>query len=149
MFRPNVAVIRFSSESMLVVLYRFGMGMSRWWLLCYWLIPRLLFIYTQRGWLILEVFPDVCSSFAGSVSVKRCPADGHKQQMMMSKAAVTFLLSVCGTRQPDNKAAELSVLTDSADCWMLLTIRLLRCRGRSRAVMKGGDSPEAILQHAN
>ena len=30
MFRPNVAIIRFSSESMLVVLYRIGMGMSRW-----------------------------------------------------------------------------------------------------------------------
>jgi len=30
MFRPNVAVIRFSSESMVVVLYMIGMGMSRW-----------------------------------------------------------------------------------------------------------------------
>jgi len=31
MFRPNVAITRFSSESMVVVLYRIGMGMSRWW----------------------------------------------------------------------------------------------------------------------
>ena len=30
MFRPIVAIIRFSSESMVVVLYRIGMGMSRW-----------------------------------------------------------------------------------------------------------------------
>ena len=30
MFRPNVAIIRFSSESMVVVLYRIGMDMSRW-----------------------------------------------------------------------------------------------------------------------
>jgi len=30
MFRPNVAIIRFSSEIMVVVLYRIGMGMSRW-----------------------------------------------------------------------------------------------------------------------
>ena len=30
MFRPNVAIIRFSSESMVVVLYRIGMCMSRW-----------------------------------------------------------------------------------------------------------------------
>jgi len=30
MFRPNVAIIRFSSSSMVVVLYRIGMGMSRW-----------------------------------------------------------------------------------------------------------------------
>ena len=30
MFRPNVAIIRISSESMVVVLYRTGMGMSRW-----------------------------------------------------------------------------------------------------------------------
>jgi len=29
-FRPNVAIIRFSSESMVVLLYRIGMGMSRW-----------------------------------------------------------------------------------------------------------------------
>jgi len=30
MFRPNVAIIRLSSESIVVVLYRIGMGMSRW-----------------------------------------------------------------------------------------------------------------------
>jgi len=30
MFRPIEAIIRFSSESMVVVLYRIGMGMSRW-----------------------------------------------------------------------------------------------------------------------
>ena len=31
MFRPIAAIIRFSSESMVVVLYRVSMGMSRWW----------------------------------------------------------------------------------------------------------------------
>ena len=30
MFRPIAAIIRFSSESMMVVLYRIGMAMSRW-----------------------------------------------------------------------------------------------------------------------
>ena len=30
MFRPNVAIIRFTSESTVVVLYRIGMGMSLW-----------------------------------------------------------------------------------------------------------------------
>jgi len=30
MFRPIAAIIRFSSESMVVVLYRIVMGMSRW-----------------------------------------------------------------------------------------------------------------------
>ena len=30
MFRPIVVIIRFSSESMVVVLYRVGMVMSRW-----------------------------------------------------------------------------------------------------------------------
>jgi len=30
MFRPIAAIIRLSSENMLVVLYRIGMGMSRW-----------------------------------------------------------------------------------------------------------------------
>ena len=45
MFRPYVAIIRFSSESMVVVLHRIGMGMSRWWDLsicdvCYMLFLR-------------------------------------------------------------------------------------------------------------
>jgi len=45
MFRPNVAIIRFSSESMVVVLYGIGMGMSQWWDLsicdvCYMLFIR-------------------------------------------------------------------------------------------------------------
>ena len=31
MFRPVAAIIRFSSESMVVVLHRIGMVMSRWW----------------------------------------------------------------------------------------------------------------------
>jgi len=44
-FRPNVAIIKFSSESMVVVLYRIGIGMSRWWDLsicdiCYMLLLR-------------------------------------------------------------------------------------------------------------
>ena len=45
MFQPIAAIIRFSSESMLVVLYRIGMFMSRWWDLnicdvCYMLLLR-------------------------------------------------------------------------------------------------------------
>jgi len=43
MFRPIAAIIRFSSESMVVVLYGIGMVMSRWWDLnicdvCYYLL---------------------------------------------------------------------------------------------------------------
>jgi len=30
MFRPNVAIIRFTSESMVVLLYGIGVDMSRW-----------------------------------------------------------------------------------------------------------------------
>jgi len=30
MFRPNVAIIRFTSERMVVLLYRIGMDTSRW-----------------------------------------------------------------------------------------------------------------------
>ena len=30
MFRPTAAIIRFSSESMVVMFYRIGMVMSRW-----------------------------------------------------------------------------------------------------------------------
>jgi len=45
MFRSIVTIIRFSSESMVVLLYRIGMGMSRWWDLsicdvCYMLLLR-------------------------------------------------------------------------------------------------------------
>jgi len=31
MFRPIAAIIRFSSESVVVVIYRIGMAISRWW----------------------------------------------------------------------------------------------------------------------
>jgi len=30
MFQPNVAIISFLSESMMVVLYRIGVGVSQW-----------------------------------------------------------------------------------------------------------------------
>jgi len=30
MFRPNVVIIRFTSESLVVLLYRIGMDMARW-----------------------------------------------------------------------------------------------------------------------
>jgi len=58
MFRPIATIIRFSSESMVVVLYRIGMCMSRWWDLsicdvCYMLLLRgrnmsLLSSFTKR-----------------------------------------------------------------------------------------------------
>jgi len=45
MFRPIANIKKFSSQSMVIVLYRFGMGMSRWWDLsicdvCYMLLFR-------------------------------------------------------------------------------------------------------------
>jgi len=45
MFRPIAIIIRFSSESIVVVLYRISMVMSRWWDLnicdvCYMLLLR-------------------------------------------------------------------------------------------------------------
>ena len=51
MFRPTAGIIRFSSESMVVVLYRIGMVMSRRWDLiicdvCYMLLLR----DTGGGW---------------------------------------------------------------------------------------------------
>jgi len=56
MFRPNVAIIRFISESMVVLLYRIGMDMSRWWDLsicdvCYKLFLRGM----GGGWGICDV----------------------------------------------------------------------------------------------
>jgi len=69
MFRPNVSIIRFPSESMLVVIYRIGMVMSRWWDLifcddCYMLLLR-----ATEG--ICDVrYPGVCSC---SMSARCCP----------------------------------------------------------------------------
>jgi hypothetical protein len=70
-FRPIAAIIRFSSESMVVVLYGIGMVMSRWWDLnicdvCY----MVLFRDTGGGYLWCALSWGVCSS---SVSARCCP----------------------------------------------------------------------------
>jgi len=72
MFRPIAAIIRFSSESMVVVLYRIGMGMSRWWDL---IICDVHYMLLLRGMCggggICDVrYPGVCSS---SMSARCCP----------------------------------------------------------------------------
>jgi len=63
-FRPNVAIIRFSSESIVVVLYRIGMGMSRWWDFCICDICCMLFLRDKGGGsvicAILECTAQVC-----------------------------------------------------------------------------------------
>ena len=69
MFRPIAAIIRFSSESMVVVLYRIGMDMSRWWDLstcdvCYMLLLR------GTGGVCDVRYSGVCSS---SMSACLCP----------------------------------------------------------------------------
>ena len=48
-FRPNVAIIRFTSESMVVLLYGIGMDMSRWWDLSVCDVCYMLFIWAQGG----------------------------------------------------------------------------------------------------
>ena len=48
-FRPNVTIIRFTSESMVVLLYRIGMDMSRWWDLGICDVCYMLFIGGQGG----------------------------------------------------------------------------------------------------
>jgi len=69
MFRPNVAIIMFSSESMVVVLYRIGMGMSWWWDLSICDVCYMLFLRGTGG--ICDVrYPGVCSS---SMSAHCCP----------------------------------------------------------------------------
>jgi len=70
MFRPNVAFIRFSSESMVVVLYRIGMGMSRWWDLSICDVCYMLFIGGKGGVICDVCYPGMCSS---SMSVGCCP----------------------------------------------------------------------------
>ena len=71
MFRPNVAIIRFSSESMVVVLYWIGMGMSRWWDLSICDVCYMLYLRGAVGGGICDVrFPGVWSS---SVSARCCP----------------------------------------------------------------------------
>ena len=49
-FRPISAIIRFSSESMVVVLYRIGMVMSRWWDLIICDVCYMIFLRHTRGW---------------------------------------------------------------------------------------------------
>jgi len=72
MFRPIAAIIRFLSKSMVVVLYRIGMVMSRWWDLnicdvCYMLLLR----DTQVRRVICDVrYPGVYSS---NMSARCCP----------------------------------------------------------------------------
>ena len=60
MFRPIVIIIRFPPESMLVVIYRIGVAMSRWWDLiicddCYMLLLR------DAGGICDVRYPGVCS----------------------------------------------------------------------------------------
>ena len=50
MFRPTAAIIRFSSESTVVVLYRICMVMSRWWDLNICDVCYMLLLWEQRGW---------------------------------------------------------------------------------------------------
>ena len=70
MFRPNVAIIRFSSESMVAVLYRIGMGMSRWWDLSICEVCYMLFLRGTGGGICDVRYPGVCSS---SMSARCCP----------------------------------------------------------------------------
>ena len=70
MFRPNVAIIRFSSESMVVVLYGIGMGMSQWWDLSICDVCYMLFIVGREGGICNVRYPGVCSS---SMSARCCP----------------------------------------------------------------------------
>jgi hypothetical protein len=52
MFRPIAVIIRFSSESMLVVLYRIGTVMSRWWDLNICDVWYMLLLRDTWGWVV-------------------------------------------------------------------------------------------------
>jgi hypothetical protein len=69
--------------------------------------------------------------------------------MKLSVAADISLRSVCANRQPDSKAAEWFVLTDRADCSWQLDYAGVMDVVNTGVVMKGGGSPETILQRAN
>jgi len=62
MFRLNVAIIRFSSESMVVMLYRIGMVTSRWWDLSNCDVCYMLFLRGTGGDICDVRYPGVCSS---------------------------------------------------------------------------------------
>ena len=73
MFRPIAAIIRFSSKSMVVVLYRIGMFMSRWWDLNICGVCCMLLLRDTGGGVggICDVrYPGVYSS---SMSARCCP----------------------------------------------------------------------------
>jgi len=48
-FLSSVTIMRISSKSMVVVLYRFGMGMSRWWYLSICDVCYMLFLMGTEG----------------------------------------------------------------------------------------------------
>ena len=70
MFRPIAAIIKFSSESMVVVLYRIGMDMSRRWDLNICDVYYMVLLWEQGGGICDVRYPGVCSS---SMSACCCP----------------------------------------------------------------------------
>ena len=72
MFRPNVAIIRFTPESTVVLLYRIGMDMSRWWDLSICDVCYMLVIGAQGGGRVsvMCAILGVCSC---SMSARCCP----------------------------------------------------------------------------
>jgi len=95
MFRPNVAIIRFPSESMVVVLYRIGMGMSRWWDLSICDVCYMLFLRGTEGCGICDVlYPGVCSS---SMSARCCPMWVSSYCLSISDAYCwwAFVIGLC------------------------------------------------------
>ena len=72
-FRPIVAIIRLSSESMVILIYRIGMIMSRWWNLntcddCYMLLLRVRGVSVVYA--ILDCAGDYVCSLLPYVSVQ-------------------------------------------------------------------------------
>jgi len=70
MFRPIVAIIRFSSKSMVVVLYMIGMVMSRWWDL---IICDVCYILLLRGTGVGFCDVHYAGMYSSSMSARCCP----------------------------------------------------------------------------
>ena len=106
MFRPNAAIIRFSSKSMVVVLYRIGMGMSRWWYLSICDVCYMLFLRGTAGRGGGSVMCAIlgCAAQVCLLAAVLCGSPATVCPYPMSTAGGLFLWVLWRGEKPNNKS---------------------------------------------
>jgi len=96
MFRPNVNTMSFTSESMLVVLFRIGMVMTRWWDLRISDVCYMLFLEgTNWGWVSLMCAMLWCAAQVCLLAAVLCVSPPTVCPYPMSTAGGLLLWVVC------------------------------------------------------